>query len=58
MKCFVPVGCRLSSRSRLPNGLYDGNGVGRNLDSWYKAFEVKPVDKLHLPPHQLVRMWN
>lgn len=29
----------------------------RNLDAWYKAFDVKPGDKLYLPPEQRVRIW-
>jgi putative endopeptidase len=29
----------------------------RNLDAWYAAFEVKPGDKLYLPPADRVRIW-
>jgi predicted metalloendopeptidase len=29
----------------------------RNLDAWYKAFDVKPGDKLYLAPDQRVRIW-
>jgi len=29
----------------------------RNLDAWYDAFDVKPGDKLYLPPEQRVRIW-
>lgn len=29
----------------------------RNLDAWYKAFDVKPGDKLYLPPEKRVRIW-
>jgi len=29
----------------------------RNLDAWYRAFEVKPGDKLYLPPAARVRIW-
>jgi endothelin-converting enzyme/putative endopeptidase len=29
----------------------------RNLDEWYAAFDVKPGDKLYLPPDQRVRIW-
>jgi putative endopeptidase len=28
-----------------------------NLDAWYTAFDVKPGDKLYLPPDQRVRIW-
>jgi predicted metalloendopeptidase len=33
------------------------NGPLRNLDEWYRAFDVKPGDKLYLPPEQRVRIW-
>lgn len=29
----------------------------RNLDAWYKAFDVKPGQSLYLPPEQRVRVW-
>ena len=29
----------------------------RNHDAWYKAFDVKPGDKLYLPEDQRVRIW-
>jgi len=31
--------------------------VLRNFDPWYKAFNVKPGDKMYLPPAQRVRIW-
>ena len=33
------------------------NGVVRNFDPWYKAFAVKPGDKMYLPPAQRVKIW-
>lgn len=36
---------------------YRVNGVVRNFDAWYKAFDVKPGDTLYLPPEQRVRIW-
>ncbi len=33
------------------------NGIVRNVDAWYKAFDVKPGDKLYLPPEQRVHIW-
>ena len=33
------------------------NGVLRNFDPWYKAFNIKPGDKLYLPPEQRVHVW-
>jgi predicted metalloendopeptidase len=29
----------------------------RNLDSWYEAFDVKPGQRLYLPPEERVRIW-
>ena len=36
---------------------YRVNGVVRTMDAWYKAFDVKPGDKLYLPPEERVRVW-
>ncbi|MGN6374411.1 MAG: M13-type metalloendopeptidase, partial [Sphingomonas sp.] len=33
------------------------DGVVRNVDAWYAAFDVKPSDKLYLPPDQRVHIW-
>jgi putative endopeptidase len=33
------------------------NGVVRNVDAWYQAFDVKPGDKLYLPPEERVHIW-
>jgi putative endopeptidase len=33
------------------------NAVLRNFDPWYKAFDVKPGDKLYLPPQERVHIW-
>jgi putative endopeptidase len=33
------------------------NGAVRNMDEWYRAFDVKPGDKLYLPPEQRVKIW-
>ncbi|PZN29695.1 MAG: peptidase M13 [Proteobacteria bacterium] len=33
------------------------NGVVRNIDAWYEAFDVQPGDALYLPPEQRVRIW-
>jgi putative endopeptidase len=29
----------------------------RNIDAWYQAFDVKPGEKLYLPPEKRVRVW-
>lgn len=36
---------------------YRINGVVRNLDEWYTAFDVQEGDALYLPPEQRVRIW-
>lgn len=33
------------------------NGVVRNIDAWYDAFDVRPGDALYLPPDDRVRLW-
>jgi endothelin-converting enzyme/putative endopeptidase len=33
------------------------NGIVRNMDSWYRAFDIKPGHRLYLPPEQRVRIW-
>ena len=32
-------------------------GPTRNVDAWYAAFDVKPGDKMYLPPEKRVRLW-
>jgi putative endopeptidase len=36
---------------------YRVNGVVRNIDAWYLAFDLKPADKLYLSPQERVRIW-
>ena len=45
----------LSDPHSPPN--YRVNGVVRNLDEWYAAFDIQPDDALYLPPEQRVRIW-
>ena len=33
------------------------NGVVRNFDTWYDAFNIQPGDALYLPPEQRVKIW-
>ncbi len=33
------------------------NGVVRNTDGWYAAFNIKPGDKYYLPPDKRVPVW-
>jgi putative endopeptidase len=34
------------------------NGPLPNIDAWYVAFDVRPGDKLYLPPSGRLRMWQ
>ena len=36
---------------------YRVDGIVRNFDPWYAAFNVKPGDTLYLPPDQRVHVW-
>lgn len=33
------------------------NGVVRNVDAWYEAFDVQPGDELYLAPEERVSIW-
>jgi putative endopeptidase len=33
------------------------NGAVQNVDGWYRAFNVKPGDKLYVAPNKRVRIW-
>ena len=33
------------------------NGVVRNIDAWYAAFDIKPGDALYVAPDQRVKIW-
>ncbi|HEY5644950.1 MAG TPA: M13 family metallopeptidase, partial [Pseudomonadales bacterium] len=46
----------LKSDSHAP-ARYRANGVLRNVDAWYKAFEVGEGDALYLPPEDRVSIW-
>jgi endothelin-converting enzyme/putative endopeptidase len=37
---------------------YRVDGIVRNFDPWYAAFDVKPGDKLYLPPKERVHIWT
>lgn len=34
------------------------NGIVRNIDVWYEAFNVQEGDALYLPPEERVRIWQ
>ena len=38
-------------------GQWRVNGVVRNVDAWYPAFDVKAGEKLYLPPDERVHIW-
>ena len=38
-------------------GMYRANGPLRNLDGWYRAFEVKQGDAMYLAPEKRVQIW-
>jgi endothelin-converting enzyme/putative endopeptidase len=39
-----------------PPGKYRSDSV-RNVDAWYKAYEIAPADKLYLKPEDRVHIW-
>ena len=36
---------------------YRVNGIVRNFDEWYEAFDVGPEHELYLPPEDRIRIW-
>ncbi len=38
-------------------GEFRANGIVRNFDAWYDAFNVQPGDALYLPPEKRVKIW-
>ena len=38
-------------------GEYRANGIVRNFDAWYEAFDIQPGDALYLPPEKRVKIW-
>ena len=47
---------RIATDSHSP-GEYRTNGVVRNMDAWYTAFEVTEENELYLPPEERVSIW-
>jgi len=47
---------RLKTDPHSP-GEYRANGIVRNFDAWYDAFNVQPGDALYLPPEKRVKIW-
>ena len=49
-------------RAQIKNGPHSpgefrANGVVRNFDPWYEAFDVGPDDEMYLPPEERVKIW-
>ena len=38
-------------------GEFRANGIVRNIDAWYEAFDVKLGDAMYLPPEKRVKIW-
>jgi putative endopeptidase len=36
---------------------YRVNGIVRNFDEWYEAFDIGPDHALYLPPEERIRIW-
>ncbi|OYU46214.1 MAG: peptidase M13 [Burkholderiales bacterium PBB4] len=36
---------------------YRVNGIVRNMDAWYQAFDIQPTDPLFVPSNERVRIW-
>ncbi len=47
---------RLKTDPHSP-GEYRANGIVRNFDAWYDAFNVTPENDLYLPPEERVKIW-
>jgi putative endopeptidase len=47
---------QLASNPHSPGSARAGTAI-RNIDAWYAAFDVKPGDKLYIPPEQRARIW-
>ena len=49
-------------RAQIKNGPHSpgefrANGIVRNVDAWYDAFDVGPDDAMYLPPESRVKIW-
>ena len=54
---WTPEALRAASQGYHPPSQYRVNGVVRNIDAWYDAFEVTSAAKLYLPSSERVRLW-
>ena len=46
-----------AERGYHPPGEHRVNGIVRNVDAWYEAFDVGPEDDMYLAPDERVRLW-
>lgn len=49
-------------RAQIKNGPHSpgefrANGIVRNIDAWYEAFNIQPGDAMYLPPEKRVKIW-
>jgi putative endopeptidase len=55
---YTPEAYRLSAEKDYhPPAQYRVNGVVRNVDVWYEAFNIKKDDQLYLKPKDRVSIW-
>ncbi|HEY6620659.1 MAG TPA: M13 family metallopeptidase [Steroidobacteraceae bacterium] len=54
---WTPEALRAASQGYHPPSQYRVNGVVRNVDAWYDAFDVTSAAKLYLPSSERVRLW-
>ena len=55
---YTPEAYRLSAEKDYhAPAQYRVNGVVRNVDAWYEAFNIKRDDKLYLKPQDRARIW-
>lgn len=47
----------LASQDNHSPGEFRTNGIVRNFDPWYEAFDVTEDNALYLPPEERVRIW-
>ena len=38
-------------------GEFRANGIVRNVDAWYEAFDIGPDHAMYIPPEQRVKIW-
>ena len=54
---YTPEAYRITLHDYHAPAEYRVNGVVRNVDAWYEAFNISPENKLYLSPEERVRIW-